>query len=261
MINLCIFLLLGFALWYGLFLFSFIFPASIRVYMVRALLNERLLYCVVIIFLYFIIDAHFNVIHCDAKEVVVTIKGVEITGLTWIASQFGAGAAFVIGAKIAQAAVAKKSLGLTPKIGIPILGGAIATGAYGGTNSMVNFAMNRLGSNEVKVVVDEASLKAVLKDADVKSNLGFSDPKVLKELLETVRTENVGFNRQRIAHKFKENDTYNENASAWLDTELKNMNTESGSGCVINSPLEGIPQLDDLLIVLNSSLKLNLIVL
>ena len=160
-----------------------------------------------------------------------------ITGLTWIAYKFGAGAAFVIGAKIAQAAVAIKNIGLYPKIAIPILAGATATGVYGDTTGMIIAAMNRLGSNEVKVIVDEGSFKAVLKDADVKSNLGFSDPKVLKELLETVRTENVGFNRQRIAHKFIENDTYNENASAWLDTELKNMNTESGSGCVINSPL------------------------
>src|ERR1700721_2571155 len=171
MINLCIFLLLGFALWYALFLFSFILPASIRVYMVRALLNERLLYCVVIIFLYFIIDAHFNVIHCDAKEVVVTIKGVEITGLTWIVSPFGNGAAFVIGAKIAQAAVAKKNIGLYPKIAIPIGAGVGSTGAYAGTTGLINAVLNRLGVNEVKVSVDEGSLKALLKDVEHKPNL------------------------------------------------------------------------------------------
>jgi hypothetical protein len=261
MINLFSYLIFGFSLWYGMFLFSSIFTHSIRVYIVRALLNEILIYAVVIFFLHFIIDTHFNVIHCDDKEIIVTIKGVEITGLTWIASQFGNGAAFVVGAKIAQAAIAKKSLGVVPKIAIPLAGGASATTIYAGTTGTINILMNRLGNNEVKVTVDEGSLKALLKDADVKSNLGFSDPKVLKELIEKTRTEEVGFNRQRIAHKLKENDAYDDNAAAWLDTELKNMSTESGSGCIISSPLESIPQLDDLLLILNSSLKLNLIIL
>lgn len=93
MITLFIYLFLGSALYYGLYLFSKIFPNSIRVYIVYALLNHTLLYCVVGIILYTIIDGHFNPIYCDSTEVVVTIKGVEITGLTWIASQFGNGAA------------------------------------------------------------------------------------------------------------------------------------------------------------------------
>lgn len=231
--------------------------------MIRLLLNEVFLIFIVVFFIYLVYNAHFNVLHCDSsdKEIIVTIKGVEITGLTWLASQFGNGAAFVVGARIAQAAIAKKSLAITPKIVIPLAAGASATGMYAGTTGTINAIMSRWGNNEVKVIVDEGSLKAALKDVETKSNLGFSDPKVLKELLEKTRTEDAGINRQRIAHKLKEHDTYNDNASAWLDTELKNMNTESGSGCIINSPLEDIPQLDDVLIILNSSLKLNLIII
>lgn len=63
-------------------------------------------------------------------------------------------------------------------------GGANGTLVYAGTNGTIpeGAIMNRLGTKEVKVSVDEGSLKALFKDPDGprSTNLGFSDPKVLK---------------------------------------------------------------------------------
>lgn len=108
---------LGFVVFYGLYLLSFFLKGSLKSQLNQFILDKyapyKLLFLLFWIFMVILID----IIYLDDKEVTVKIKGIEIigSGISWINSAFGSSAAFVIGAKIAKAAIAKKSLPLPAK--------------------------------------------------------------------------------------------------------------------------------------------------
>nr|AWA82132.1 hypothetical protein [Cantharellus cibarius]AWA82164.1 hypothetical protein [Cantharellus cibarius] len=182
----------GFVVFYSLYLLSFFLKGSLKSQLNQFILDKyapyKLLFLLFLIFTVTLID----IIYLEDKEVTVKIKGIEIigSGISWINSAFGSSAAFVIGAKIAKAAIAKKSLPIPAKILVPIGVGSSSVAAYRGTNLIFDKISNSNQPSTLKVSLDTTEIKTIVESNPIKL-FGWDYDRLLKN---KIKVEPFGSN-------------------------------------------------------------------
>jgi len=289
-LYLIFFILIGFI--FNYFIFNLILIGFIGKTLKNNLLNKlnrndlywfnKLLFSFLII--YFIIFLSTNTIFLDTSIIVkLNESDISISGeyIDKIFTHFGASTAFVIGARLAAAFVAKHPMALTGKIGITIGTGAGSSAAF----QMVNYGTGIIrGKILAQQGLNDGTINLHVKDVSIMdgnnikniTNISTSeklDPNILLPKFQFNSVDRISKFHDLYENKLKTVEMENSNSKIIQIIEKQNncslseiFSRENSLENIINSPLElseiGTSNIkNDLITMLSYNLTINLIMI